>query len=229
MVKSSLATLEVLADKTNYSSGRNGNTVKKITIHHMAGVLTAQRCGELFQASSRNASSNYGIGKDGEIAIYVSEEDRAWTSSNGDNDRQAITFEVANSVASGDYPVSDVVYESMINLCVDICKRYNFRLTWTGDSSGTLTVHRMFAATACPGNYLYGKMAEIAKEVNARLDGTSTSTSTTTTTTSTKKSNDEIATEVIAGKWGSGTERKTKLTAAGYNYNTIQALVNKLI
>lgn len=46
-------------------------------------------------------------------------------------------------------------------------------------------------------------------------------------TTSTKKSNEEIANEVIAGKWGNGDDRKKKLTSAGYNYDTIQTLVNK--
>lgn len=42
-----------------------------------------------------------------------------------------------------------------------------------------------------------------------------------------KKSNDEIANEVIAGKWGNGNTRKSKLQAAGYDYNTIQNLVDK--
>lgn len=41
-----------------------------------------------------------------------------------------------------------------------------------------------------------------------------------------RKSNDEIADEVIAGKWGTMPERRKKLEAAGYNYNKIQSLVN---
>lgn len=41
------------------------------------------------------------------------------------------------------------------------------------------------------------------------------------------KISEEIATEVIAGKWGNGAERKNKLTAAGYNYDEIQSIVNK--
>lgn len=41
-----------------------------------------------------------------------------------------------------------------------------------------------------------------------------------------KKSNAEIANEVIAGKWGNGTERKERLTGAGYNYSEIQEIVN---
>ena len=48
----------------------------------------------------------------------------------------------------------------------------------------------------------------------------------TPTPTPSKKSNEEIADEVIAGKWGNGEERKQRLTAAGYDYNAIQAIVN---
>ena len=43
------------------------------------------------------------------------------------------------------------------------------------------------------------------------------------------KSLEEIAKEVIAGKWGNGNERKIALTKAGYDYSTIQSLVNKLL
>lgn len=42
----------------------------------------------------------------------------------------------------------------------------------------------------------------------------------------TKKSNEELANEVIAGKWGNGEDRKSLLAEAGYNYNEIQAIVN---
>lgn len=44
-----------------------------------------------------------------------------------------------------------------------------------------------------------------------------------------KKSNEEIAKEVIQGKWGNGAARRKNLEGAGYNYNTIQALVNKML
>lgn len=40
---------------------------------------------------------------------------------------------------------------------------------------------------------------------------------------------DDVAREVIAGKWGSGTERKSRLTAAGYDYAAVQNCVNKLL
>lgn len=225
MVKSSLTDYEVLANSSNHSSGRNGNEISKITIHHMAGKLTSKQCGAIFQTAGRNASSNYGIGYDGDIAIYVSEENRAWTSSSATNDRKAITIEVSNSVVSSDWPVSEASMDALVNLCTDVCKRYNFTLNYTGDENGNLTKHSYFASTSCPGPTLGGRFQEIADRVNANLGGTSTSGST-STTTATLKSTAEIVAEVIAGKWGSGTDRKTKLEKAGYNYTTIQNAVN---
>ena len=158
------------AHSNNYSKGRSGYKVCKITPHHMAGKLTAKRCGELFQDPNRYASANYGIGYNGEIICYVDENDRAYTSSNKVNDCQAITIEVANSSTGGDWPISEASWNSLVNLCVDICKRYDFRLTYDGTPNGSLTRHNMFAATACPGPYLQGKFPELVEVVNAKLD-----------------------------------------------------------
>lgn len=146
------------------------NTIKKITIHHMAGCLSIETCGNGFASPSRRASSNYGIGNDGRIAMYVEEKDRAWTSSSGANDHQAVTIEVANRATGGNWPISDKAMESLIALCVDICKRNGIpRLNYTGDASGNLTMHKWFAATGCPGPYLESKFPYIAAEVNRRL------------------------------------------------------------
>ena len=102
--------------------------------------------------------------------MYVEEKDRAWTSSNADNDHQAITIEVANNGGGPNWPVSDTALAKLIDLCVDICKRNGIKqLNYTGDASGNLTRHNMFAATACPGPYLQSKFPYIANEVNKRL------------------------------------------------------------
>ena len=167
---SKLAQSFMPAHANNYSKGRSGYKVCKITPHHMAGKLTAKRCGELFQNSSRYASANYGIGYDGEIICYVDEDNRAYTSSNKANDCQAITIEVANSQNGGNWPISDASWNSLVNLCVDICRRYGFRLNYDGTPNGSLTRHNMFAATSCPGPYLQSKFEELAKVVNDRLD-----------------------------------------------------------
>ena len=152
----------------NYST-RPGK-ISKITIHHMAGNLTVETCGNVFAPSSRQASSNYGIGTDGRVGMYVEEKNRAWTSSNRANDEVAVTIEVANDGGAPNWHVSDKALAALIDLCVDICKRNGIaKLNWTGDASGNLTIHKFFAATNCPGPYLESKMAYIANEVNKRL------------------------------------------------------------
>ena len=295
MIKSDLATVVIPAHSSNYSD-RRGMQICKFTPHHMAGDLTVEQCGNIFQNPSRNASSNYGIGTDGRIAIYVGEDMRGWTSSNATNDRQAITVEVANCEIGGQWRVSDAAWNSLVNLAVDVCRRYNFRLEYDGTPNGSLTHHNMFAATSCPGPYLQSRMNELAETVNRILDGDKPAPAPapaptlahaigevvyingiyTASNSSTKlnplrdhgtitkiiegarnpylldsgmgwvndacivtkevelpqapakKSTTEIAQEVIAGKWGNGTDRKARLEAAGYNYSEVQAEVNRL-
>ncbi len=145
--------------------------ITKITIHHMAGNLSLEELGSRFSDRDRRASSNYAIDSDGNVALYVEEKNRAWTSSDRENDERAITIEVANDEADGDWHVSDAAYDALVELCVDICKRNGIvEFTYTGDESGTLTTHRMFNPdTICPGPYLNGKLPALAREVNARL------------------------------------------------------------
>lgn len=153
----------------NSTNPRRGK-ISKITIHHMAGNLTIEQCGAGFATKSRHASSNYGVGTDGRIGLYVEEKNRSWASSSPENDNIAVTIEVANDTIGGNWHVSDKALEACINLCVDICKRNGIkRLNFTGNKSGNLTMHRYFAATACPGDYLAGKFPYIANEVNKRL------------------------------------------------------------
>ena len=218
---SSLIRSQVLASSSNYTQGRRGYKICKITPHHMAGVLSGAQCARIFQNPSRQASANYCIGNDGDIVGCVDENNRAWTSSSSSNDCQAITIEVSNNKTGGDWTISDKAWNALVDLCVDICKRYNFKLTYDGTKNGSLTRHNMFANTNCPGKYLQSRFQELANTVNARLNGSATPA------TPNKKSNEEIAEEVIAGKWGNGDARKTALTNAGYNYNAIQDLVNQ--
>ncbi len=214
-MKSSLTDITIL---NNHYSSRNGTKIDKITIHHMAGNLSAETCGRVFQ--QREASANYGIGSDGRIGCYVLEENRAWSTANPVNDRRAINIEVANDVIGGNWHVSDKALESCINLCVDICKRYGFKLVYDGTPNGSLTRHNMFRNTTCPGAYLQSKFEYIANEVNKRLE---------TPVQPTKKSNEEVAREVINGLWGNGQDRKNRLIAAGYNPTTIQNIVNNIL
>lgn len=170
MSYSSLTNKYIPASADNYMRGRGGYKVCKITPHHMACQWSAERCAQSFQVSGRMASANYCIGSDGTIVCNVDEENRAWTSSNYYNDCQAITIEIAND-NTNTWTISSKAWNALVNLCVDVCKRYGFRLNYTGNANGSLTEHRMFAATSCPGPYLHSKMPQLAQEVNARLDG----------------------------------------------------------
>lgn len=160
----------------NKTSPRN-HIIDTITIHCMAGDLSVERCGSLFAKSSRRASSNYGIDSTGKIAMYVEEKDRSWCTSNKANDMRAITIEVANDGGAPDWHVSDKALNSLIELVADICRRNNIKaLKWQANKAligqvdkQNMTVHRWFAAKACPGNYLYNKHTYIAIEVNKKL------------------------------------------------------------
>lgn len=167
----------------NKTSPRN-NVIDTITIHCVVGQCSIETLGNIFAPTSRKASSNYGIGPDGRIGMYVEEKDRSWCSSSSSNDNRAITIECASDTTYP-YAINDKVYESLINLCTDICKRNNIKeLKWKADKSligqpdkQNMTVHRWFAATACPGDYIYNRLGDIADKVNAKL-GVSTSTET---------------------------------------------------
>ena len=166
----------------NKTKNRN-HIIDTITIHCMAGNLTVEQCGNVFQ--TKKASSNYGIGTDGRIALYVDEKDRSWASSNSSNDNRAVTIEVANDGdAKTGWHVSDKAMASLIKLCADICKRNGIKeLKWKADKKligqvdkQNMTVHRWFASKSCPGDYLFNKHGYIAQEVNKILKSNTTTT-----------------------------------------------------
>lgn len=295
------------------TTSRN-HKIDTITIHCAVGQLSVQTMGDIF-SREREVSANYGIGFDGKIGMYVEEKDRSWCSSNADNDHRAITIECASD-AKYPYAINAQVYESLIELCVDICKRNKIKeLKWKGDKSligkvdqQNMTVHRWFANKSCPGAYIYNRLGKIAAEVNAKLneetktttekpvtakvtykiqlgafgskanadalcakvkssgftpsiikvgilykvvvgsyaketgaktllgklkkagyEGIITTQTGTSVAVSKLKSVDTIAKEVIAGKWGNGKDRKTRLEKAGYDYEAVQKRVNELL
>lgn len=154
------------------------HAIDTITIHCVVGQCTAESLGSLFAKPERQASSNYGVDKDGRIGMYVEEKDRSWCSSNSTNDHRAITIEVASDTTHP-YAVNDKAYAALIELVADICKRNNIKeLKWRGDKSligqvdkQNMTVHRWFANKSCPGDYLYERHDDIAAKVNAILNG----------------------------------------------------------
>lgn len=291
----------------NKSSPRN-HKIDTVTIHCVVGQCSVETLGNVFAPASRRASSNYGIGYDGHIGMYVEEKDRSWCSSNAANDNRAITIEVASDTKEP-YAVNAKAYAALIDLLVDICKRNGIKeLVWSTNKADrvnhkngcNMTVHRDYANKSCPGTYLYERHAQIASEVNKRLGSTNIKpapekpsgglyrvqtgafksktnadamlakvkakgfdtymvkvgdlykiqvgafkvkanaeammkklqaagfSAFITTEESAGKSVDELAREVLQGKWGNGAERKKRLEAAGYDYAAVQKKVNQL-
>lgn len=291
----------------NKSSPRN-HKIDTVTIHCVVGQCSVETLGNVFAPTSRRASSNYGIGYDGRIGMYVEEKDRSWCSSNAANDNRAITIEVASDTKEP-YAVNAKAYAALIDLLVDICKRNGIKeLVWSTNKADrvnhkngcNMTVHRDYANKSCPGTYLYERHAQIASEVNKRLGSTNIKPAPEkpsgglyrvqtgafksktnadamlakvkakgfdtymvkvgglykiqvgafkvkanaeammkklqaagfsgfiTTEQGAGKSVDELAREVLQGKWGNGAERKKRLEAAGYDYAAVQKKVNQL-
>lgn len=264
-------------------SGRRTHAINRITPHCVVGQCSVETLGSIFAPTSREASCNYGIGVDGRVGMYVEENNRSWCSSSNSNDQRAVTIECASDTKHP-YWMNDKVYSTLIKLCVDICKRNGKKkLLWIADKNKSLnyapksdemilTVHRWFANKSCPGDWLYSRLGDLAKQVTVQLGGSSISPTkalyrvrkswsdsksqkgafksfdnakrcadshkgyfvfdergNVVYPKTNKKSIDELAREVIKGLWGNGSERKNKLTSAGYDYDAVQKRVNELL
>lgn len=205
-------------------SGSRLNSISKITIHHMAGNLSIETCGNVFLNPNKQASSNYGIGSDGRIACYVEEEDHPWTSANWENDDRAITIEVANSESGGDWPISQAAYASLIRLCADICNRYGIYPYYDGTPSATLTEHCMFVATNCPGPTIHAMQVNhvIENDIRAAMTGGAV---TPQPTPAVNGDVEDLALRAIAGEFGNGDARRAAL---GDMYSAVQARINEM-
>ena len=174
-------------------SGQRTHSIDRITPHRVVGQCSVETLGSIFYPTSRQASCQYGIGPDGRIGMYVEEKNRSWCSSSNANDQRAITIECASDTTEP-YAMNSKVYDALIKLCVDICKRNGKKkLIWLGDKDKTInynpksdemiiTVHRWFANKSCPGNWLYARLGDLATKVTAQLGGTTTAPEPTTST-----------------------------------------------
>lgn len=159
MIVSPLATTTIISPNKN----KRNHKIDTITIHVMAGNLSAVSCGNYFANSSAKASSNYGVDSKGKIACYVPEEFRSWATSNASNDHRAITIEVANDGgADTGYHVTDTALNALVELITDVCKRNGIKkLVWSTNKSDrvnhkngcNMTVHRDYAKKACVPTY----------------------------------------------------------------------------
>ena len=179
------------------NSGQRKSNIDRITPHCIVGQISVESLGNVFANTSRQASCNYGIGVDGRVGLYCDEKNRSWCSSSAENDNRAVTIECASD-PTHPYAFNNTVYNKLIDLCVDICKRNGKnKLIWFGDKQKTLsykpqpnemviTVHRWFKNKACPGDWLMSKMTDMVNKVNAKLGSSSISVQPVKETTTSK-------------------------------------------
>lgn len=177
MSNSSLVDCTVLSPN---HSGKRTHKIDRITPHCVVGQLSAEAIGGCFTSPSRQASCNYGIGYDGRVCLIVDEANRSWCSSSSANDQRAVTIECASDKVAP-YTMNSAVYNKLVDLCADICKRNGIKkLLWFADKNkslsyepangeAVLTVHRWFANKSCPGDWLYNRLGDLAARVNAKL------------------------------------------------------------
>ena len=221
------------------NSGLRTNAIDRITPHCVVGQLSAKAIAGLFKSPSKEASCNYAIGTEGDVALVVEEKNRSWCSSSNANDQRAVTIECASD-KTHPYTMNNKVYARLVDLCTDICQRNGKKkLLWFADKAKSLnynpkademviTVHRWFKNKACPGDWLYNRLGDLAAEVTARLNQSPADVPE-APSASPKSSVEEVAKKVIAGDYGNGEERKKKLEAEGYSYSEVQNKVNELL
>lgn len=169
--------------KSPNHSGKRTHSIDRITPHCVVGQLSASAIGGCFTNPSRQASCNYGIGTEGGVCLIVDEDNRSWCSSSNANDQRAVTIECASD-KTDPYAMNSTVYNKLIDLCEDICRRNGkTKLIWISNKDKALsynpannemqlTVHRWFANKSCPGDWLFARLGDVAKTVTARLSGT---------------------------------------------------------
>ncbi len=174
---SPLADLTLLSDK---HSGERTHSIDRITPHCLVGQASVENLANYFYTTTRECSCNYGIGTEGKVALVVEEKNRSWCSSSNANDQRAVTVECASD-KTHPYAFNEAVYEKLVLLCADICKRNGkTKVVWIDDKEKALaytpaedemqfTVHRWFANKSCPGAWLYERMPDLTEKVNALL------------------------------------------------------------
>lgn len=231
----------------------------RIVVHNTANDASAKNEIAYMIRNNNQVSFHYAVDHK-QIVQGIPENRNAWHSSDGGKgkgNREGIAIEICYSKSGGSKFTK--AEENAVDLIVDILKRYGWgidKVTKHQDYNGKYCPHRTLdlgwerflnmieeklspkkkTVTELAQEVLQGKWGNgtarrkkltnagydydaVQAEVNKLVKGT---------TAPKKKSNEEIAREVLAGKWGNGTTRKKKLVAAGYDYNAIQKIVNKI-
>lgn len=197
---------------------------KSVTLHHNAGRLSHEGVLRVWQ--TRPASAHFDVDSSGAVCQYVKVNEYAWAVGNGQGNRETISIEMANSATGGNWPVAEVTWKAAARLAGWLFAK----VIGSRPTKENFFFHSHWSSTACAGPYMdsiYNKVLAAAQYCYDYFKGSSTPPRPQVPGRPAKKSQTQICAEVWQGKWGTGAERMKRLTAAGYNASTIQALVNK--
>lgn len=211
------------ADPSNYDTSRA--PIDTIIIHHAAST-SFESIRQTFQNPARDASAHYAVGRNNNVDIMVPEQYTAWHCGNYPMNQRSIGIENVNSSGAPHWEVAPETKNTLVELCADIVRRNPRigRLVPGKNLFGHKQVASAAKPTACPV-ILIDFLPELANRVNAAVFGGSPAPA--PNPQPSRKSDDQIANEVIAGLWGNGDDRKARLARAGYDYGTIQGIVNR--
>lgn len=221
------ADINLILDK-HFTGGRDGRKIDKVILHHNGGNLTGQGCYNVWQ--TREASAHYQVDSNGVVSQHVWDSDTAWHAGNWDANTTSIGIEHAD-VSTNPWKISDACLDNGAHLTAAVCKYYGLGRPTYGKN---VFFHKDFSATECPAS-IAGSQRDAyltrAQEWYDKMTSTNPATATPTTTTSStaQKSIETVAHEVIAGQWGNGNDRITRLTQAGYDAQAVQDRVNALL
>jgi hypothetical protein len=195
----------------------------KVTIHHNGGRLSHE--GVLNVWKTRPASAHFDVDAAGLVAQYVEMNEYAWACGSTEGNQRSISIEMCNEATNGQWPVSETTWRSAARLAGWIhAKVFGFRPT-----SETIVPHHHWKPTTCAGPYMdahFGQFIQVSQQAYDFFKGGG-SQPTPPPAPSGGKSISQIADEVIAGKWGNGDFRMTRLRNAGYDPAAVQAEVNR--
>lgn len=151
-----------IVDKTidvNFTQGRPGwDGFFIIILHTMEGYLAG--ADSWFANPESQVSTHYGVGFNGEIHQYVSEDDTAWANGQNYANRNGISIEFEDQTNPMDSVRTNALYESGAQLIADICKRRNIACNTSG-----IKRHNEFVDKVCPGALDIDRLIKRANEI----------------------------------------------------------------
>ncbi len=209
-----------LANRKNYGGTRSTGSIKYIVVHYTGNDGdTDENNGKYFKTNIVQASAHYFVDDDS-ITQSVPDNHIAWHCGAKKykhaycRNANSIGVELCDDVRNGVVYPSEKTIENALELVEHLMQKYSI-------PKANVIRHYDVSGKLCPA-YWCGTKDKDTKWKTAfwsRLGASSV----------TKKTTQQIAREVIQGKWGNGSERKKKLTAAGYDYNEVQSIVNKIL